>query len=174
MFGMVNFNENFMEVLRNKVLMLQSLQENLAVILRMFFKSKNQTNFNPQKIKPLLDPIFGGFMKPSSSGILRLNSSKLLLVLGKENPQFYREFKTEILEAFNSDEFFKTEEQVLRVWASILGGFIEQTGIDLFSEHIEFINFRSLFGNKQVVGKKRIKAIQRISFVVISSSQENI
>lgn len=71
---------------------------------------------------------------------------------------FLREFKTDILQIFEHDEFFNCDIPVLNIWGQIMNKFLVYNKPDILDKHFETINFSSLFYSKSSENKLKIKA----------------
>ena len=89
-----------------------------------------------------------------------------------ENPSFLIEFKNEILEIFEGDEFFNCSIETLKIWSKILDRYLSENKLDLLDKYFEQVNFSSLFRTKITENKLRIKSLQRICFILFSSEKE--
>ena len=56
--------------------------------------------------------------------------------MGKTNPNFFREFRKEIIELFNRDDFFNVKIPILKIWSKIIDLFLDVTRIDLMKEYL--------------------------------------
>ncbi len=98
--------------------------------------------------------------------------SILILELIDENPIFLWEFKPDILFIFDHDDFFNCDIPILNNWGRIMDKLLTFTKSDILEKHFETINFSSLFYSKSSENKLKIKAFQRICFIISSGEKE--
>ena len=87
---------------------------------RIFFALKNRSGFEDLIIEKI---------------------TEIVNVLSRNNESFVKEYKREIIDIFESDEFFKCNVNTLKVFSRLIDRFLDVTKHDILSEHFEtFIN----------------------------------
>lgn len=99
-------------------------------------------------------------------------TSSLILDLVRENPYFVVEFKNEIFDVFQSDEFFNSQIGTLKIWSQIIEKYLSEINPDILNNYLEKINFSSMFSSRNTENKLRIKSFQRICFIIFSGNKE--
>jgi hypothetical protein len=61
----------------------------------------------------------------------------MLHVLSRSNESFVKEYRREIVEIFESDEFFRCNVNTLKVCSRLIDRFLDVTKTDILSEHFE-------------------------------------
>jgi len=61
---------------------------------------------------------------------------------------------------------------VLNIWEQIINKFLEFNKSDILNKHFATINFSSLFYSKSSENKLKIKAFQRICFIIFCGDKE--
>ena len=64
-------------------------------------------------------------------------ATELLNVLSRNNDSFVKEFKKEIIDIFEGDDFFKCNINTLKVFSRLIDRFLDVTKHDILSEHFE-------------------------------------
>lgn len=125
------------------------------------------------KIRIFFEKLWKVFIKRNKGDHLILEqTSELIFKLLVENPTFLIEFKHEILEIFEGDEFFNCSIETLKIWSKILDRFLSENKLDLLDKYFEQVNFSSLFRTRMTENKLRIKSFQRICFILFSGERE--
>ena len=76
----------------------------------------------------------------SRSGVEDITYEKMtevINVLSKTNESFVKEFKKELIEIFESDEFFKCNINTLKVFSRLIDRFLDVTKYDILTAHFE-------------------------------------
>ena len=109
---------------------------------------------------------------PNNQIFLECASELLYSQLKYARSFLIKEFRTSILHIFNGTEFFKCTKKTLKYWSKIIDWVISNDKSDLFSEFLNKVSsFASLF-NKEAETKQKIKAFERICFVIYSGERD--
>lgn len=63
--------------------------------------------------------------------------SEIVYEVSQLSPNFLKEFKREVIDVFEGDEFFKCNINTLKIWSRLIDRFLDTTQIDILSEHFE-------------------------------------
>lgn len=89
-------------------------------------------------MKPFVDKIFLIIKsKNSQDHIIVEQASELIWELAKANNQLLKDYKREILEIFDSDDFFNCNIQTLKVWSRLIDTTLDVTKIDILTEYFD-------------------------------------
>lgn len=72
-----------------------------------------------------------------NDSIVTLYFSEFIYTLVLGISTFSKDFKREIIEIFDSDDFFKCNVDTLKIWSKIIDKFLDVTKADIVSEHFE-------------------------------------
>lgn len=124
---------------------------------------------NPAKIRPFCEQFFALLKHRKGEDLLIFEkSTQMLYDLSQHSPLFLKEFKKNILEVFDSDDFFNCSVTALKTWSRIIDATLDANKLDILSDHLEAVNFTSMFWSKSSEDKLRIKSFQRICFIIYS------
>lgn len=142
-------------------------------ISNVFFSEYGKNIYSPYKIRILYEKLWKIFFnRKADEELLLQQQSKLVMDLIKENSSFVVEYKNEIFDVFQSDEFFNANVNSLRVWGKILDRYLDEINPDILSSYLEKVTFSSMFSSKSTENKLRIKSFQRICFVVFAGGEK--
>lgn len=63
--------------------------------------------------------------------------TEILYLLSKNNESFVKEYKKEIIEIFEGDDFFKCNVNTLKIFSRLIDRFLDVTKHDIISAHFE-------------------------------------
>jgi len=79
-----------------------------------------------------------------------------------------KEYKTNILHIFDTNDFFKCTKQTLKYWSKIIDWVVSMDKGDLFTEYVNKVSSGSFLFRKDNETKHKIKAFERICFIIYS------
>jgi hypothetical protein len=83
-----------------------------------------------------------------------------------------KDFKKNILDIFNGNDFFKCTKQTLKYWSKIIDWVLSNDKSDLFSEFLNKVSSFAILFNRDAETKQKIKAFERICFVIYSGEKD--
>lgn len=81
------------------------------------------------------------------------------------------QFKAQIFDIFECDDFFKCSKESLRKWSKIIDWTISESREDKMSEYLNKVVFSGLFVGQGTKNKTRIKAFARVCFIIYSGGK---
>lgn len=174
MFGNINSVDEDDLYAKNRIITLKTLKAVGLEILQNCYQTDKQEKVI-QLCKTFLDPLFPIFENKSFHNQIYYECSlDLIYAVFAQAPQLYtKEFKKNILEIFNKDDFFSCNKQILRYWSKIINWIEEDPQNDLFSEYLSKVTLSSSFFSKEhTENKRRIKSFNRICFIIYSGSKD--
>jgi len=101
-------------------------------------------------------------------------ASELLYYQLEDSRSFLvKDYKKNILDIFNGDDFFKCSKQTLKYWSKIIDWVVTMDRGDLFSEFMtKWANAFSFFYSQASGEKQKIKAFERICFIIYSGEKD--
>jgi hypothetical protein len=100
--------------------------------------------------------------------------TELLAYIASQNTILQKNYKQEINDMFNEENFFKLDERILRQWQQIMSSFLSSSESDhevqVFQEQLlRFNKMEGFFvGQKQVIDQKTV-TFKRLAFLVFSN-----
>lgn len=201
-FDYLKYDSNEMNIVRYKYFLLITLKKSLYQICDMFFsssKSGSSQNSNlsnselllssvnsrrsvklPEdssvwsivKLKPLLDKLISTLKMRKENSLIIQEISEILLILSV-NKSFLNDFKQELLDIFDSDEFFKCDVNTLKMWSRIVDRVLDfNKGGTVVEYYMKNIDFKGVFVFKDTENKKRMKCFLRICFIIYAGDAE--
>lgn len=109
-----------------------------------------------------------------NSQFLESSSQLICSLLEKAPTLLIKDFKKNILETFNKDNFFSCNKITLRYWGKIIDWVItHDKSSDLFTEYLEKVGLSAgFFAREQTENKRKIKSFKRICFIIFSGSKD--
>jgi hypothetical protein len=128
--------------------------------------------WNLVRLRPLIEKLLG-LMKTRKDHILLHQEISEILVILCTNKSFLADFKQDLLDIFDSDEFFKCDVKSLKMWSKIIDRVLDfsknSTIVDYYMKNIDF---KGVFVFRDTENKKRMKCFLRICFIIYSGDAE--
>lgn len=101
-------------------------------------------------------------------------SSEIICYIMEQKQVFLREFRNDLLQIFNKDDFFICTRKTLQQWAKIVDLVIDNNKeMDIFIDYLSRVPSASSFFSKETTEtKKKIKSFERICFILYSGSKD--
>ena len=102
---------------------------------------------NPFKIRPFCERLFLLLKARKSEEILISEKvTHIIYELSQKSATFLKEFKRDLLDLFEADDFFNSSIMGLKTWSRILDALLDANKLDILSDHFEaFCNQSELF-----------------------------
>lgn len=75
--------------------------------------------------------------KKKHESIILEEASLLIMELSNRNPDFLKEFKKDICEIFERDDFFNVNIETLKTWSKIIDKLLDITKIPILNSYFE-------------------------------------
>lgn len=127
-----------------------------------------------KKMKEFMEVIFPIMedKRPENQPFLELASELLYSQLESSRSFLIKDYKKNILDIFDGNDFFKCTKQTLKYWSKIIDWVITMDRTDLFSEFLAKVSAFSFFFSKDTETKQKIKAFERICFIIYSGERD--
>lgn len=101
-------------------------------------------------------------------------SSEIVCFFMEQKSLFAKEFRNDILQIFNRDDFFICTRRGLQYWLRIMNLVIENNkDIDIFLEYLSKVSLASsIFTKESSETKKKIKSFERICFILYAGEKD--
>ena len=128
--------------------------------------------WNLVRLRPLIDKLMGILKVRKEHSLIHQEITEILLILCV-NRSFLGDFKQDLLDIFDSDEFFKCDVRTLKMWSKIIDRVLDfsknSTIVDYYMKNIDF---KGVFVFRDTENKKRMKCFLRICFIIYSGDAE--
>ena len=101
-------------------------------------------------------------------------SSEIICYIMEQKQLFLKEFRNDLLQIFNKDDFFICTRKTLQYWARIVDLVIDNNkDIDIFIDYLSRVPSASSFFSKETTEtKKKIKSFERICFILYAGAKD--
>ncbi|EGR31419.1 n-terminal domain protein [Ichthyophthirius multifiliis] len=165
-------NETFFKKQEKKLAILYVLDHLALNLLQNTYKPERQDRIII-RIKECFEPLNILFNEKAQfqSKIVEFASKFLYNLVN--NQSLVKEFKKNILEIFNQDNFFSCSKRTLQYWGEIINIIINTEKNDLFMNYLNKVTLNSSFFSKEEKeNKKRIKAFKRVCFLIFYGKKD--
>lgn len=202
MFDYLQYNSEQTNIIRYKYFLLITLKKSLYQMCDLFLspsKSSSQKNismtssdimmtggdsmrlneipddssvWNIVRVRPLIDKLLNILKSRKDNTLIIQEISEILLFLSS-NRSFLGDFKQDLLDIFDSDEFFKCDVKTLKMWSRIIDRVLDFSKNNAIVEYyMKNIDFKGVFVFRDTENKKRMKCFLRICFIIYSGETE--
>jgi len=109
---------------------------------------------------------------PENQPFLECASELLYTQLESSRSFLVKEYKKNILDIFNGNDFFKCTKQTLKYWSKIIDWVVTMDKSDLFSEFLTKVSAFSFLYSRDSETKQKIKSFERICFIIYSGERD--
>ena len=117
----------------------KSIMNTINNIISLFYiDEQNPKNYKINKIKTITDKIFGRLKNRHSIDFLSITlCSEIILKILQISNKMVIEYRQEIIEIFESEDFYKCSIEGLQIWGQIMVLMLDNSSIDIFNDYFE-------------------------------------
>lgn len=146
--------------------------QNSADQLKLSSIMEGSSVWNMVRLRPLIEKLLGILRVRKASSLIHQEISEILVIL-TINRSFLGDFKQDLLDIFDSDEFFKCDVKTLKMWSKIIDQVLDfSKNTVIVDSYMRNIDFKGVFVFKDTENKKRMKSFLRICFIIYSGDAE--
>lgn len=133
-----NFKENRFFDFRYRFYILHTFSRTFVRIANAFFNSANLQTMNPVKIRPYCEKLLGLLRNRKGEDLVLFEKvTAMIYDFAQKSPLFLKEYRKDVLEIFESDEFFNCSIAALKTWSLIIDLLLDVNKLDILSDHLE-------------------------------------
>lgn len=145
-----------------------SESKNGSEIMKSGISLNASSVWNIARVRPLIDKLLDILKVRKANSLIIQEVSQIVLILSC-NKSFLNEFRQDLLDIFDGDEFFKCDVKTLKMWSFIIDRVLDSsknsTVVDFY---IKNIDFKGVFVFKSTENRKRMKCFLRICFIIFA------
>jgi len=127
-----------------------------------------------KRTKDFMDVVFPVMenKQPENQPYTECASELLEKLVGGSNTIVIKDFKKNILDIFDANDFFKCTRKSIRHWSKIIDAVMTNDKGDLFTEFLTKVASFGIIFNRDSDTKQKIKSFERICFVIYSGERD--
>ena len=124
-----------------RILLSQSILQNITNIFDAMPIDDKSYTIQPSRLRSFFEKVFQKLQNRAGLDFFAVNVlSDIVLMFLQYSPIFVFEFKMEILDCFDSEDFFKCCSKGLSAWTLIIDKLLDVCGSTILSDHLEQLN----------------------------------
>ena len=157
----------------NKSLSLNNSEIKIAIESSTSIQTSNLASsvWNIVRVRPLVDKLLDILKVRKANSLIIQEVSKIIHILSF-NKSFLAEFRQDLLDIFDGDEFFKCDVKTLKMWSIVIDRVLDSSkNTAIVDFYIKNIDFKGVFVFKSTENRKRMKCFLRICFIIFAGEE---